>query len=391
MRATSALTEQVLPPGVRPAMIEPLYERVSHNRASAAVFTVAFVLFTALAVAVPVALLTALGAAIWLLADGGAAGAGDAVWRTVLVAAGVAFGLTLVAAVSWVAFRLSRPERLLLRTLRARITNRGELADAKSVLKDMAIAAGFRHSPQLYVIEEPRVNAFALGRTHEEAVIGVTTGFAERLTPDEQRAVFANLMARICSLDIRVATAVSALMGPVWAARDWDLKRAHETFLEHKEDPETAAALAIVASGRGGAVPIVPWFIAQGIFVLVTEILSWWHLETAWTASEKADAEGMLLLKDPRSMLSALKSVLDADNHVPSAGDAYSQLFYCWAGFGFAPEDDPEYRRVSRLCEVLGAEGLAERPAPNLAWGGTAPLASAAAAAQARRASGEGT
>jgi hypothetical protein len=114
-------------------------------------------------------------------------------------------------------------------------------------------------------------------------------------------------------------------------------------------------------------VPVVPWFIAQGIFVLVTEILSWWHLETAWTASEKADAEGMLLLKDPRSMLSALVSVLNADNHVPSAGDAYSQLFYCWAGFGFAPEDDPEFRRVSRLREVLGAEGLAEHPAPNLA------------------------
>lgn len=361
------MTEQVLPQGVRPARIEPLYERVQHNRVSAAVFTVAFVLFTSLAVAIPVALLTGLLAALWLAGRGGAI-AGGSEWQAVLIAGGAAFVLTLVGAIAWVAFRLSRPERLLVKTLRARVTNRGELADVKSVLKDMAIAAGFRHSPQLYVIEERRVNAFALGRTHDNAVIGVTTGFAERLTPDEQRAAFANLMARICSLDIRVATAVSALMGPVWAARDWDLKRAHETSFEHREDPETAAALAMARSGRGGAVPVVPWFIAQGVFVLVTEILSWWHLETAWTASEKADAEGMLLLKDPRSMLSALRSVLNADNHVPSAGDAYSQLFYCWAGFGFAPEDDPEFRRVSRLREVLGAEGMAEHPAPNLAW-----------------------
>jgi len=359
------MTEQVLPEGVRPARIEPLYERVAHNRVSAAVFTVAFVLFTSLAVAIPVALLAGLIAALWLAA-GGAATAGASAWQVVLIAGGAALALTLAGAIAWVAFRLSRPERLLLKTLCARVTNKGELADVKSILKDMAIAAGFRHSPQLYLIEERRVNAFALGRSHENAVIGVTTGFAERLTPDEQRAVFANLMARICSLDVRVATAVSVLMGPVWAARDWDLKRAHETSLEHREDAETAAALALAKNGRAGAVPVVPWFIAQGIFVLVTEILSWWHRETAWTASEKADAEGMLLLKDPRSMLSALKTVLDADNHVPSAGDAYSQLFYCWAGFGFAPEDDPEYRRVSRLREVLGAEGLAERPAPNL-------------------------
>ena len=359
------MTEQVLPEGVRSARIEPLYERVQHNRVSAAVFTVAFVLFTALAVAIPVALLAGLVAALWIVAGGGA-DAGGSAWQAVLIAGGAAFALALVGAVAWVAFRLSRPERLLLKTLRARVTNRGELADVKSVLKDMAIAAGFRHSPQLHVIEERRVNAFALGRSHDNAVIGVTTGFVERLTPDEQRAVFANLMARICSLDVRVATAVSALVGPVWAARDWDFKRAHETSFEHREDPETTAALALAKGGRAGAVPVVPWFIAQGIFVIVTEILSWWHQETAWTASEKADAEGMLLLKDPRSMLSALGSVLDADNHVPTAGDAYSQLFYCWAGFGFAPEDDPEYRRVSRLREVLGAEGLAERPAPNL-------------------------
>jgi len=74
-------------------------------------------------------------------------------------------------------------------------------------------------------------------------------------------------------------------------------------------------------------------------------------------------------------MLSALERVLDSDNFVPQAGDAYSQLFYCWAGFGFAPEDDPEFCRVSRLCEVLGAEGLAQRPAPNLTGWAVAPPA----------------
>jgi hypothetical protein len=40
---------------------------------------------------------------------------------------------------------------------------------------------------------------------------------------------------------------------------------------------------------------------------------------------------------------------------VPAAGDAYSMLFYCWAGFGYAPEDDPEMERIPRLREVLGA------------------------------------
>jgi hypothetical protein len=70
----------------------------------------------------------------------------------------------------------------------------------------------------------------------------------------------------------------------------------------------------------------------------------------------------MLLLKDPREMLRALEKVLLADNTVPSAGEAHSALFYCWAGFGYAPEDDPEFERLSRLREVLGIEGLVDGP-----------------------------
>jgi hypothetical protein len=70
----------------------------------------------------------------------------------------------------------------------------------------------------------------------------------------------------------------------------------------------------------------------------------------------------MLLLKDPREMLRTLETVLRADNTVPSAGEAHSALFYCWAGFGYAPEDDPEFERLSRLREVLGVEGLVDGP-----------------------------
>jgi hypothetical protein len=65
----------------------------------------------------------------------------------------------------------------------------------------------------------------------------------------------------------------------------------------------------------------------------------------------------MLLLKDPQEMLAALAHTLEANNTVPGAGEAYSSLFYCWAGFGYAPEDDPEMQRLGRLREVLGAAG----------------------------------
>jgi hypothetical protein len=56
-------------------------------------------------------------------------------------------------------------------------------------------------------------------------------------------------------------------------------------------------------------------------------------------------------------MLDALNHVLEADNTVSDAGEEYSMLFYCWAGFGYAPEGDPEMARSERLRQTLGVQG----------------------------------
>lgn len=362
MRLRSGMTELTLPPGVRSAKIEPLWRRVDRNRAKVLFFSVVFsaviaffaAIVATLALFIVGALLSDMALGVWIAK-------GALVWG---------FPVSFVGTFVWVIWRASRSERFLIKRLGARITAQGEIPGVKRVLKDMSIAVGLPHSPPLYIIEVDKVNAFAIGRSYERAAIGVTRGFVDRLTPDEQRAVFGNLMARIRALDTLFATVVSALMGPIWAIRDHDLKMKDREWSDAKEQ-----ANITTAGSRSGSDSFAAWFVVYGVVVVVTEFLSWWHQESAWLSSEKADAEGMMLLKDPRSMLSALERVLGADNFVPSAGDAYSQLFYCWAGFGFAPEDDPEFRRVSRLREVLGAEGLAQKPSPNLAGWAVAPVA----------------
>lgn len=352
------MTGLTLPPGVRAERVETLWQRVDGNRVRFLMFTTLFIWVVSLLISLVVAF-GAAAAMICVIAETDP--------NAIIVlprVAGASFALSLLLTTVWVLFRLSRSERWLVKRLGARITAKGEFSPVKGVLKDITIASGFKHSPPLYFIDTTRVNAFALGRSHDRAVLGITRGFVERLTADQQRAVFANLMARIVTLDTLWATAVSALMGPIWAMREQDFKR-DDTALLQKPDTHTPMTLpeAKPSSSDGAALVGIAVY---GVAVVVTEVLSWWHQKAAWMAAEKADAEGMMLLKDPRSMLSALEYVLDCNNHVTTAGDAYSQLFYCWAGFGFAPEDDPEYQRVAHLREVLGAEGLAQHPAPNL-------------------------
>jgi len=353
-------------PGVRVHRIEPLQRRVDRNRGRFVAFMIAFTTVTGLAIFVGVGVVAAavgfilVGTVPVLSSATGLTESG-----TLIAIFGGLLLLSLAGAWTWSLVRLSRSETMLLERLDARMPKAGTLLPTKSVLRDVTLAAGLPKTPQFYVIDTPKVNAFVLGRTPERIRVGVTRGLLERIGVDEQRAVFANLIARVLSLDTLWATATSVLMGPIWAMRDYDLRYeparrgvTEGTIQEQDRSEDWRASM----------------FVFYGIAVVVTELLAWYHQEAAWTAAEKADAEGILLLKDPRSMLRAIENVLHRDNCVPTAGDAYSQLFYCWAGFGFAPEDDPEMRRVARLRETLGAEGAAYVPRPNVpSWPAAPP------------------
>lgn len=346
-------------PGVRPERIEPLLARVAGNRWRFLGFMVSFILAIALFAAALVAIVSSL-VAMAVVFRGGLPGSDLGTGEFIARAVVFGFVIALAATTVWSLVRLADSETRLLKRLGARMPAGGTLLPTKSALRDMSLAAGLPRTPQLYVLDTPGVNAFVLGRSVERVRIGVTRGLLERTSPDVQRAVFANLIARVLTLDTLWATAVSALMGPIWAVRDADFRRDNE-----EPGPDAATA----RTREQGAARLA--LLGYGLVVIVTELLAWYHREAAWSAAEKADAEGMLLLKDPRWMLRGIEQVLERDNHVPSAGDAFSQLFFCWAGFGFAPEDDPEMRRVARLREALGAEGAAYVPRPNLpGWPG---------------------
>lgn len=334
----------------RRGRIEPLWDRIERNRLKTGAFLALFVA----AAAASAAVLVAAGGVflgVVLVSQSGTVEYFHVL--PYLIAAALVLGGTL--ALVHVVRMLSGPERRLPIQFGAVRSGVGTMIETKSALHDMALAAGFQHSPPLWVIEDcTRVNAFALGLSEKSAIVGVTQGFVDRLSIDSQRAVFANLMARLCAGDAMSATVISAIMGPIWDHRATQLRKQEV----RDEEPEfVTMPNGITAGDEGRSAGIVGGFLLGFLAVVLTELLMRGHERAALAASEKADAEGMLLLKDPVAMVRALEAVLALNNTVPGAGEAYSMLFYCWAGFGYAPEDDPEMERIGRLREVLGVEG----------------------------------
>jgi Zn-dependent protease with chaperone function len=252
-------------------------------------------------------------------------------------------------------------------------------ADAPGLFRavhDMTLAAGLADAPRLVVLDAPAdsVNAFAVGTTRRQPLIGVTPGFLEHLDESEQRAVVATLVARIIAGDVMFGTALAALMGPIKAIRSL-----------HKSGAATGAADAccvdtgcfdgcggcadigdLDADGCGGAIGLV-LFLAFVAAVTYAAVMTAAWIVTIWgrllhkTAYEKADAEGMLLLKDPSPMLTALAKTSRLSNALIQEDPSYDGVFYA-ATSGRPGIDKVERRRYDRLREVLGIHGLAAEP-----------------------------
>ncbi len=72
-----------------------------------------------------------------------------------------------------------------------------------NIVEEMAIASGIP-APPVYIIEESSINAFAAGRSMNDAVIGVTRGAVESFTRDEMQGVIAHEFAHIVNEDVRL-------------------------------------------------------------------------------------------------------------------------------------------------------------------------------------------
>jgi Zn-dependent protease with chaperone function len=353
--------------------MQPLWLRVDANRTKLTAFVVLFVLGSALLLAL--ALVAVPGALMGLVL----ATPGSDYWSTYAFSVAGAVAVLLLLGSLAAAIQLANAEDWVKNRFSGRDLAPGEAPKLESALADMAIAAGLSAPPSVLVLAEEGENAFALGTARKRAVVGITEGMLHAFTPEELRAVAATLIARITAGDIMFATALAALMGPVQAirgSRKGAGAAASGCANSGCGDPGCANAGCSDTSGcidigdldsdsAGGCLSAIgiALFIAFVIAVTYVALLIATWIVTLWgralqrTSYEKADAEGMLLLKDPSPMISALKKSILSSNFVASGDQSYDGIFYSSTS-GTPKVDRAERRRFERLCEVLGVEGL---------------------------------
>ncbi len=84
-----------------------------------------------------------------------------------------------------------------------------------NVVEEMKIASGLEKMPDIYIIDDPALNAFATGRDPNHAAVAVTSGLLQKLNRDELQGVVAHEISHIKNRDVLLMTMCSVTLGTI--------------------------------------------------------------------------------------------------------------------------------------------------------------------------------
>jgi len=83
------------------------------------------------------------------------------------------------------------------------------------VVEEMTIASGLGKMPRIFVIDDPSPNAFATGRSPDNAAVAVTSGLLRACTRDELQGVIAHELGHIKNRDILLMMVAGIMVGAI--------------------------------------------------------------------------------------------------------------------------------------------------------------------------------
>jgi heat shock protein HtpX len=176
-----------------------------------------------------------------------------------------------------------------------------------NVVEEMKIASGLEKMPDVYIIDDPALNAFATGRSPDHAAVAITSGLLDKLNRDELQGVIAHEIGHIKNRDIRLMLLASILLGSI-VILSWYATRI------------------LFFSGAGMAQLII---LAVGLVLMILAPIFAQMIYFAVSRKREylADASSALYTRYPEGLASALEKLQSNNTHVKSANKATAPMY----------------------------------------------------------------
>jgi heat shock protein HtpX len=189
-----------------------------------------------------------------------------------------------------------------------------------NVVEEMKIASGLEKMPDIYIIDDPALNAFATGRDVNHACVAITSGLLQKLNRDELQGVIGHEISHIKNRDVLLMTMCGVLLGTIVILSYFASRVMIFGGMAGGNRRSSSRN-----SGGGGTAIIM-------IFAIVLMILAPIFAQLIYFAISRkreylADASSALYTRYPEGLASALEKLGQSSTPVKSANQATAPMY----------------------------------------------------------------
>ena len=200
-----------------------------------------------------------------------------------------------------------------------------------NVVEEMAIASGVP-VPQVYILDEQGINAFAAGWKTTNVVIGITRGALERLSRDELQGVIAHEFSHIFNGDMRLNIRLIAILhGIMMIGMTGKMILRSLRFIRVSRTNKNSGQLVVLVVAVGATIAVVGY---TGTF-----FGNWIKSLISRQREYLADASAVQYTRNHEGIANALKKIggsIYGSAMLTASIDEYSHAYFALGDTGFS-------------------------------------------------------
>jgi len=231
--------------------------------------------------------------------------------------AGLVIAILIWAVLSLVGY--FRGDSLLLSMSKAKKIKRDDHPRLYNVVEEMKIASGLEKMPDIYIIDDPALNAFATGRDPNRASVAITSGLLQKLKRDELQGVIAHEISHVKNRDVLLMSMCSILLGTI-VILAWYGSRI--MFFGSMTGSSRRSS-----SGGGGQGQAIILIVALVFMILAPIVAQLIYFAISRKREYLADASAALYTRYPEGLASALEKLGASTGQLKSANKATAPMY----------------------------------------------------------------
>jgi len=230
--------------------------------------------------------------------------------------AGLVIAILLWVILSLVAY--FQGDSILLSMSRAKKIKPDDHPRLYNVVEEMKIASGLEKMPDIYIIDDPALNAFATGRNPNKASVAITSGLLQKLNRDELQGVMAHEISHVKNRDVLLMAMCGVLLGTIVILAYYG---SRFLFLGGSGSRRSS-------SSKGGGQGQIIILVVALVFIILAPIFAQLiYFAISRKREYLADASSALYTRYPEGLASALEKLAASTEQLKSANQATAPMY----------------------------------------------------------------